>query len=95
MSMTHHNQTKKIVTWFLNLPLDESIDNKKHKVWILNPWLHEARPKIKKSSRMPFRRGKTAKPIKGMKSGKPSKRVRKSSKPKQNEQEKVELKNSP
>jgi hypothetical protein len=44
---------------------------------------------------MPFRRGKTAKPIKGMKNGKPSKRVRKSSKPKQNEQEKVELKNSP
>jgi hypothetical protein len=44
---------------------------------------------------MSFRRGKTAKPTKGMKSGKPSKRVRKSSKPKQNEQEKVELKSSP
>jgi hypothetical protein len=27
-SMTHHNQTKKLTTWFLNLPLDESIDNK-------------------------------------------------------------------
>jgi hypothetical protein len=26
--MTHHNQTKKLTTWFLNLPLDESIDNK-------------------------------------------------------------------
>jgi hypothetical protein len=27
-SMTHHNQTKELTTWFLNLPLDESIDNK-------------------------------------------------------------------
>jgi hypothetical protein len=24
------------MTWFLNLPLDEYIDNKKHKVWISN-----------------------------------------------------------
>jgi hypothetical protein len=30
-SMTHHNQTKKLTTWFLNLPLDESIDNKNTK----------------------------------------------------------------
>jgi hypothetical protein len=30
-SMTHHNQTKKLITWFLNLPLDESIDNKSTK----------------------------------------------------------------
>jgi hypothetical protein len=27
-SMTHDNQTKELTTWFLNLPLDESIDNK-------------------------------------------------------------------
>jgi hypothetical protein len=27
-SMTQHNQTKELITWFLNLPLDESIDNK-------------------------------------------------------------------
>jgi hypothetical protein len=27
-SMTHHNQTKELTTWFLNIPLDESIDNK-------------------------------------------------------------------
>jgi hypothetical protein len=27
-SMTHHDQTKELTTWFLNLPLDESIDNK-------------------------------------------------------------------
>jgi hypothetical protein len=31
-SMTHHNQTKELTTWFLNLPLDESIDNKSTKV---------------------------------------------------------------
>jgi hypothetical protein len=31
-SMTHHNQIKELTTWFLNLPLDESIDNKKHKI---------------------------------------------------------------
>jgi hypothetical protein len=30
-SMTHHNQTKELATWFLNLPLDESIDNKSTK----------------------------------------------------------------
>jgi hypothetical protein len=29
MSMTHHNQTKELATWFLNLPLDEYIDNTK------------------------------------------------------------------
>ncbi len=28
-SMTHHNQTKELTTWFLNLPLDECIDNSK------------------------------------------------------------------
>jgi hypothetical protein len=27
-SMTHHNQTKELTTWFLNLPLDDSIDKK-------------------------------------------------------------------
>jgi hypothetical protein len=32
MSMTHHNQTKELTTWFLNLTLDEYIENKKHKV---------------------------------------------------------------
>jgi hypothetical protein len=29
MSMTLHNQTKVLITWFLNLPLNESIDNTK------------------------------------------------------------------
>jgi hypothetical protein len=41
-SMTHHNQTNKLTTWFLNLPLDESIDNKstKFEVRIQNPMKH-------------------------------------------------------
>jgi hypothetical protein len=30
-SMTHHNQIKELATWFLNLSLDESIDNKSTK----------------------------------------------------------------
>jgi hypothetical protein len=30
-SMTHHYQTKELTTWFLNLPLDEFIDNKNTK----------------------------------------------------------------
>jgi hypothetical protein len=41
-SMTHHNRTKEQTTWFLNLPLDESIDNKstKFKVRIQDPMKH-------------------------------------------------------
>jgi hypothetical protein len=41
-SMTHHNQTKELTTWFLNLPLDESIDNKSTKfdVRIQDPMKH-------------------------------------------------------
>jgi hypothetical protein len=31
MSMTHHNQIKEHTTWFLNLPLDESIGKKSTK----------------------------------------------------------------
>jgi hypothetical protein len=30
-SMTHHNQTKELTTWFFNLLLDESINNKSTK----------------------------------------------------------------
>jgi hypothetical protein len=46
-SMTHHNQTKELTTWFLNLPLDESIDNKstKFEVWIQDSMKHTGRPK--------------------------------------------------
>jgi hypothetical protein len=41
-SMTHHNQTKELGIWFLNLPLDESIDNKsiKFEVRIQDPMKH-------------------------------------------------------
>jgi hypothetical protein len=41
-SITHHNQTRELTTWFLNLPLDESIDNKitKFEVQIQDPMKH-------------------------------------------------------
>jgi hypothetical protein len=41
-SMTHRNQTIELVTWFLNLPLDESIDNKSimFEVRIQDPMKH-------------------------------------------------------
>jgi hypothetical protein len=41
-SMTHQNQTKERTTWFLNLPSDESIDNKntKFEVQIEDPMKH-------------------------------------------------------
>jgi hypothetical protein len=41
-SMTHHNQTKELTTWFFNLSLDESIDNKstKFEVRIQEPMKH-------------------------------------------------------
>jgi hypothetical protein len=53
-SMTHHNQTNELPTWFLNLPLDESIDNKstKFEVQIQDPMKHSKKTqKAKKSSR--------------------------------------------
>jgi hypothetical protein len=62
--MTHHNQTKELITWFLNLSLDESIDKKKPKVCISNLRPHEAQledQKAKKSSRSSSRRGKSRK----------------------------------
>jgi hypothetical protein len=40
--MTHHNQTKELATWFVNLPLDEFIDNKKQNVWSSDLKPHEA-----------------------------------------------------
>jgi hypothetical protein len=41
-SVTHHNQIKELTTWFFNLPLDESIDNKsiKFEVRIQDPMKH-------------------------------------------------------
>jgi hypothetical protein len=41
-SITHHNQTRELTTWFLNLPLDEYINNKstKFEVRIQEPMKH-------------------------------------------------------
>jgi CRISPR/Cas system-associated protein Cas10 (large subunit of type III CRISPR-Cas system) len=72
--MTHHNQTKKLITWFLNLPLVESIDNKKHKVWSSNLRPHEAQledpKKLRKAQEGHLKEGKSQKPTKDIKSGK-------------------------
>jgi hypothetical protein len=62
--MTHHNQTKELTTWYVNLPLDESNDNKRHNVWSSNPRPHEAQledQKPMKSSKRSSRRRKTVK----------------------------------
>jgi hypothetical protein len=62
--MTHHNQTKELTTWFLNLPLDESIDNKitKFEIRIQDPMKNSKKTqKAKKSSKMSSRRRKTVK----------------------------------
>jgi hypothetical protein len=66
-SMTHHNQTKELTTWFLNLPHDESIDNKstKFEVRIQDPMKHSWKTqKAKKNSRRSSRRWKTIKTCK-------------------------------
>jgi hypothetical protein len=73
--MTHHNQTKELITWFLNLLLDEYIDNKRHS---LNSRPHEAQledQKDKKSLEDHLEKGKPQKATKDTKSGKITKRV--------------------
>jgi hypothetical protein len=63
-SMTHHNQTEEWTTWFLNLPLDKSIDNKSTKleVRIQDPMKHSYKTqKTKKNLRKSYRRRKTTK----------------------------------
>jgi hypothetical protein len=72
-SMTHHNQIKKLISWFLNLPLDKSIDNKstKFEVWIQDRIKHSYKTKKQeKTQEGHLEEGKPQKPIKGMKSGK-------------------------
>jgi hypothetical protein len=94
--MTYHNPTKELTTWFLNLPLDDSIDNKRYKIWSLNPRPHEAHlkdQKAKKSQEGHLEKGKPQKPTKDMKSSKvkqndkeelkKAQKSKKSSKPKQ------------
>jgi hypothetical protein len=69
--MTHHNQTKVLTTWFLNLPLDGYIDNKTHKVLNCDSMTHEAQledPKTKKKTEEDhLEEGEAAKPISGVK----------------------------
>jgi hypothetical protein len=68
--MTHHNQTKELTTWFLNLPLDESIDSKgtKFKVQIQDPMKHNKETKkLRKAQEGHLEEGKPQKPTKGMK----------------------------
>jgi hypothetical protein len=70
-SMTHHNQTKKLTTWFLNLPLDESNDNKSTKFESKTPWSTARRPKKpRKAQEGHLEDGKPQKLANGMKSGK-------------------------
>jgi hypothetical protein len=60
MSMTHHNQTKVLTTWFLNPPLDECIDNQKAQNLNFESKTSRSttrRPKANKSSRRSSRRG--------------------------------------
>jgi hypothetical protein len=64
-----------------SLSLDESIDNRKHKVWCLNPRPHEDQ-KDKKAQEDHLEEGKTARSTKSTKSDKPRKRGKKSSKSK-------------
>jgi hypothetical protein len=62
--MTHHNQTNELTTWILNLPLDESIDNKGTKFEVRIQRLHEAHlndQKPMKCSRRSSRRRKIIK----------------------------------
>jgi hypothetical protein len=72
-SMTHHNQTKEPTTWFLNLPIDESIDNKntKFEVQIQDPWSTTRRlKKPRKAQEGHVEEGKPQNPTKSKKSGK-------------------------
>jgi hypothetical protein len=66
-SMTHHNQTKELTTWFLNRPLDESINNKKYKVRNWDPKSHETQLEDQKPRKAPeghLEEGKTIRPAK-------------------------------
>jgi hypothetical protein len=71
--MTHRNQTKELTTWFLNLSLDESIDNKsiKFEIRIQDPWSTARRPKKpRKPQEDHLEEGQPQKLTKGKKSGK-------------------------
>jgi hypothetical protein len=96
--MTHHNQTKELTTWFLNLPLDESIDNKstKYEVQIQDPMKHSKKtPKAKKSSRRSSRRRTTAKASKRHKKRQSQGKWQRGAKKSSEEQEKLKINTPP
>jgi hypothetical protein len=98
MSMIYHNQTKELTTSFLNLPLDESIDTKRHKVWISNPRPHEAHLKDqrpRKAQKYHLEEGKAARPTKGTKSGKTNQNDKEERGKAQKHKKLTKLKNSP
>jgi hypothetical protein len=79
--MTHHNQTQSLTSWFLNLPLNEFINNKsiKFEVRIQNPMKHSEKNKSqRKAQKWHLLEGKVVGPTKGMKNGKPSQNDKKS-----------------
>jgi hypothetical protein len=86
--MTHHNQTKELTTWFLNLPLDEPIDIKRHKVLSSNLRPHEAQLEDQKSQE------KLKKVIYKKKNCKSQQKAQKVTKP-QKEQEKLRTNTPP
>jgi hypothetical protein len=74
-------KTKVLTTWFLNLPLDEFIDNKKHKVWSSNSKPHEAQledQSQEKAQEDHLEEGKATKPTKARKAVNQVKMVKKS-----------------
>jgi hypothetical protein len=79
--MTHYNQTKVLTTWFLNLPLDEYIDNTKAQSLNFKSKTYEALlddQKPTKSSKRSSRRRKKYKSSKRHEKRQTKKKARKS-----------------
>jgi hypothetical protein len=96
--MTHHNQTKELTTWFLNLPLDESIDNKgtKFKFQIQDPIKHNKETKkLRKAQEGHLEEGKPQKPTKGTKGRKIMKKARKAQNQSKSSRSSLSLKLTP
>jgi hypothetical protein len=68
--MTHHNQTNVLITWFLNLSLDEYIDNTKTQSLNFESKTHEAQLKDQKPKKNPRRTSRRMKNHKASKSHK-------------------------
>jgi hypothetical protein len=72
-SMTHHNQTKELTTWFLNLPLMSPLTTKAQSLKFKSktPWSTARRPKKpRKAQEGHLKYGKPQKPANGTKNGK-------------------------